>query len=400
MAEERFSLKPEMKTVLIIQAQMKQYRAPLFAKLHELLRSEGISLTVAYSAPEGSEGDRRDNCELPTEYGLKVRKHRLWQAGLVYQPLLQNALRSDLVIVEQANRNLLNHLLLPLSRAGVKRVAFWGHGRNPQQEQYSFSAWYRRKTLNWASWWFAYTKGTARYLESQGVGTSKISAVQNSVDTRELQERITKLTSQDRTVIRARLHIPANAPVGIFCGALDRSKGLAFLLNSCEVIRLAIPGFQLILVGAGREQLAFQSQIEGRPWVHWVGPQFGNAKAEFLSIADLFLLPCAVGLAILDAFAAGLPLFTTSHASHGPEIEYLEEGFNGLTSAHRPDSYAQAVISVFENRDSLLRLQDGAKKSAEKYSIENMAKNFAEGIRSCLELTGADRRVLGFERAS
>jgi L-malate glycosyltransferase len=390
-------VKPEMKTVLIIQAQMKQYRAPFFAKLYERLRGEGIALTVAYSAPAGLEAEKRDSCELPAEYGLKVRKHCLWRAGLMYQPLLQKALRSDLVIVEQANRYVLNHLLLPLSRAGVKRVAFWGHGMNPQQEQNSFSEWYRRKTLTWVSWWFAYTKGTASYLESQGFPVSRISAVQNSVDTREIQEHVNKSAPDDRTARRAQLDIPGVEPTGIFCGALDKSKDLPFLLNSCEIIKSAIPGFQLILVGAGREQLTIQRQIEGRPWVHWVGPQFGSSKAEFLSMADVCLLPCAVGLAILDAFAAGLPLFTTRHSSHGPEIEYLEEGVNGLMTAHRTDSYAKAVISVFEKKDSLLKLRDGAKKSAEKYSIENMTRNFAEGIQSCLELTGAGRRVLGLQ---
>jgi glycosyltransferase involved in cell wall biosynthesis len=108
--------------------------------------------------------------------------------------------------------------------------------------------------------------------------------------------------------------------------------------------------------------------------------------AEFLAISDAFLLPGAVGLAILDAFAAGLPMLTTRFEFHGPEIEYLEEGMNGLMSDHRPAAFAEAASSVLSKPELFNQLRAGAAASAEKYSIENMAGNFRSGIRSCLGL--------------
>ena len=389
-----------MKTVLIIQRQMKLYRAPLFAKLHGLLREEGIELTVAYSAPPHRETQKKDTCALPTEYGLKVKGYSFLPEGLLYQPVMRKALRSDLVIVEQANRHLLNHVLVPLSRAGLCRVAFWGHGKNGQPNRLAFSEWYRRITLNWVSWWFAYTKGTAKYLESQGVPMSRITAVQNAVDTLEIQEHLKGLTREDRKVLRSRWNIPAAAPVGIYCGVLDKSKSLPFLLEASKLLKAANPDFHLILVGAGPEQVELQKRIDGITWVHWAGPQFGKVKAELLSISDVFLLPSAVGLAILDAFAGGLPIVTTRHPAHGPEIEYLEPGINGLMTNHQPGAYAQEVTSLFAARDFLARLQLGAKASAGKYSIEDMAANFANGIQSCLGLRETIRKPLGFQRAS
>jgi glycosyltransferase involved in cell wall biosynthesis/peptidoglycan/xylan/chitin deacetylase (PgdA/CDA1 family) len=389
-----------MKSVLIIEAQMKQYRAPFYARLNDALRADGVRLTVAYSEPTPSEARKKDNCDLPPEYGLKVNLSWLWPNRLLHQPLLKAALTSDLVIVEQANKFILNHLLLPLARAGLRRVAFWGHGENLQTRRIRLSEWYRRKTLNWVSWWFAYTKGTAKYLDAHGVPTSKITAVQNSVDTQEIREHIKSLTAEDRGALRARLGIPGTAPVGILCGALDKVKGLPFLVESSRIIKARIPDFHLILVGGGPEQATVERLIEDLPWVHWVGPRFGKEKAEFLAISDAFLLPGAVGLAILDAFAAGLPMLTTQLKIHGPEIEYLEEGVNGLMSEHSPAAFAEAVSSVFSRSDRLAYLQAGAIASAEKYSIENMVANFRGGIRSCLGLSpsGAEVSERGFRK--
>jgi glycosyltransferase involved in cell wall biosynthesis/peptidoglycan/xylan/chitin deacetylase (PgdA/CDA1 family) len=389
-----------MKSILIIEAQMKQYRAPFYARLNEALRGDGIRLTVAYSEPPPSEARKRDNCELSPEYGLKVNGYWLWPNRLLRQPLLKAALTSDLVIVEQANKFILNHLLLPLARLSIRRVAFWGHGENLQPRRIRFSEWYRRKTLNWVSWWFAYTKRTAKYLEAHGVPASKITAIQNAVDTREIRECVSGLTTQDRAALRGRLGIPETASVGIFCGALYKGKDLPFLVESSRLIKARIPDFHLILVGGGPEQATVRRLIDDLPWVHWVGPRFGKEKAEFLAISDAFLLPGAVGLAVLDAFAAGLPMLTTRLKIHGPEIEYLEEGVNGLMSDHSPAAFAEAVSSVFSQRDYMAKLQEGAEAAAGKYSVEKMAENFRTGIRLCLGLSpsGAEVSERGFRK--
>jgi len=383
-----------MKKVLIIEAQIKQYRAPFYALLNESLRADGIQLTVAYSDPPHSDVERRDTSDLPLGYGLKVKGYWLWPNRLLYQPLLRAAWRSDLVIVDQGNRFLLNHLLLPLSRMGLHRVAFWGLGENLQAGQIGFSEWYRQKTLNWVSWWFAYTKGTAKYLIERGVPASKITAVQNSVDTRELRSHVKRFSEQERVALRVRLGIPASAPVGIFCGMLDRVKSVSFLVESSRIIKDRVPNFHLIIVGGGPESGSLEKLTENSPWIHSVGPRFGKEKAEFMAISQVFLLPGRVGLAILDAFACGLPLLTTALTIHGPEAEYLEENVNGLKTINEVGTYAASVCSLLSWHEDLARLQAGARTSAEKYSIENMTANFRTGIRSCLGLPASTVTVL------
>lgn len=373
------------KRVLIIQGQIKQYRAPFFEKLHEALEHDGVSLRVGYSSPPPADQVRRDNCDLPTRYGVKVKAIRAFGRKAIWQPLLGEVAVADLVVVEQAHKYLMNHLLLACSSLGVKRMAFWGLGENRQAGQLVISEWYRKQTLNRPDWWFAYTNGTADYLARRGVPREKITAVQNSIDTRELREQVATISQETICKEKAKLGIPPAAPVGVFCGMLAPVKSVPFLIESAKLVKMEIPEFHLIVAGGGPDALAVEKAASASgDWIHLFGPTFGAEKALLLRMADVFLLPGRVGLAILDAFAAGLPLLTTDIPIHGPEAEYLEEGVNGLKTEHEVGVYARAVIDVLNDPCELKTLTEGAAKSAQKYSIETMVQNFHDGILRCL----------------
>jgi glycosyltransferase involved in cell wall biosynthesis len=384
----------QMKKLLIIEAQMKRYRKPFYDFLHTALLEDGIQLQVAYSDPPPDDARKQDTCDLPAEYGLKVNGYWLWPNRILYQPLLRAITDCDAVIIDQGNRYLLNHLLLICSRLGIHRVAFWGHGDNRRVNRVPFSEWYRRVTLNWVNWWFAYTKGTARYLESQGIPAAKITTVQNSMDTREMRQQVMGFSKPDQDLLREQLGIPLSARVAIFCGTLDKQKNLPFLIESGRLIQERVADFHLILVGTGPEAETVERLSHGLSWIHCVGPKFGKDKAELMAISDVFVLPGAVGLAIVDAFAAGLPMLTARTEAHGPEIEYLEDGVNGLMSVPTTKAFAETVSSVLTERDYLVKLQAGANASAVQYSIENMVANFRVGIKSCLGLFSPRAGVL------
>ena len=300
-----------MKRVLIIQGQMKQYRVPLFDKLRAVLKEDGIALRVAYSAPPPWELAKNDNPDLSTEYGVKVPGRWFFGHRLLYQSAGAEIARADLVIVEQANRYAWNHLLLLLSALGRKRFAFWGLGENKQSGRSRLSEWYKRKILRRADWLFAYTEGTARFFAENGADPSRIISVNNAVDTGEVRRQCSSFSCEELDAARREIGIEPGEPVGIYCGMLDKVKGLDFLIASARKIRGAFGNFHLILVGGGPEKEAVESQIRGEDWIHAVGPQFGRRKAMLFKLSDLMLAPGRVGLVILDAFAAGLPLVAT-----------------------------------------------------------------------------------------
>ena len=374
----------KMKRVLIIEPEMMRYRVAFYEKLRAALRRHQITLRVAYSDPPAGDRPLGTTTDLPPEYGVKVRAFRGPGQRIVFQPLFREAAQADLVVVDQANRFILNHLLVAASFMGLKRVAFWGHARCLHASP--LSEWYKRQTLNWVDWWFAYTRGTAEYLAAQGVPPGKITNIENCIDIDGLRADLSDISGAELDQERARFGIDRNARVGIFCGTLYALKSVPLLLEAAKLIRSRIPEFHLVLIGGGSTYNGVGNHPStGSEWLHCVGPRFGREKARLLKLADVFLLPGAVGLAILDAFAASLPLITTDSLHHGPEIEYLEPGRNGLIVPPGADDYADAVVHLLNDAQRLASMRATAEETGRKHSIDRMVASFCDGIDRCLK---------------
>jgi L-malate glycosyltransferase len=375
-----------MNRVLIIEEQVKHYRVPFYEGLYAALRSDGIQLQVAYSEPRASERAKQDQSSLPEEYGIKIDGY--WFLNrLLLQPLFRKAAHADLVIIDEGNRFLMKHVLLPFSAWKLKKLALWGLGENKEPDRLAVSEWYKMKALHWITWWFAYTPGTVEYLVRHGFPGDRITMVQNSVDTRKIREWIANFSEAEVSAARSAIAIPPSVPVGIYCGTLDKVKKIPFLVESAKIVRRRIEDFHLIVVGRGSDLPYLEEQVAlNRKWLHWLGPSFTpeKDKALLFKMADICLMPGRVGLGILDSFAAGLPLLTTKIPIHSPEVEYLEDGCNGLVTEPSPQAYADAVIRLLSTQDELRTLKAGAQASCQRYSIETMVNNFHRGIRDCL----------------
>lgn len=374
-----------MKRVLIIQTLIKQYRAPFFDALHWQCLAEGISLRVAYSEPSTHEALKNDNANLDQTYGIKVPAWQPFAGKLNLQCCWGEIWKADLIVVEQANRHLNNYLLLLLSLLRIKKVAFWGHGQNLQGQANSWREWLKRRLIRAPDWWFAYTEGTRNYLVNQGVARSVITNVENSIDCSAFRTQVEAVTEVDKAALRASLGIPEATKTGLYCGAMYKEKRIEFLLESLLTIHNRYPEFHLILMGGGPDQHKVEAFVKTHSWCHYTGPTFGRQKACLFALADFILNPGAVGLGIVDGFAAGLPTLTTNYEHHGREIDYLQHAHNGLISENTQPSFVAAVQSVLESPALLETLRQGARQSSTHYSIENMAKNFCAGITSALQ---------------
>lgn len=371
--------------VLIVQAVAKHYRRPLFDRLHERLGRGGIGLTVIYSAPNSVEALKGDNIDLPAAYGRCVPGHWWFGNRVLYQPILSEVARSRLVILEQANKYLMSYPVLALGRLGVKKVAYWGHGHNMQANAPSFTERWKRALLSQVDWWFAYTQSGADYVASQGFDRRRITNVRNSVDTAAFSALVESVTPAEVQRQRARLDLAAGSRMAIFCGSLYEEKCLPFLIESADRVRREIKNFHLTLIGSGPMREAVEREARARDWLHFLGPLFGREKAEIFKIAEVFMNPGLIGLGVLDAFAAHLPVLTTDYPHHSPEIEYVREGCNGLITSHSSDRYAETVVRILSDRDLMATLRRGAAESAKSTEIDVMADQFLQGIRTCLD---------------
>jgi len=140
----------------------------------------------------------------------------------------------------------------------------------------------------------------------------------------------------------------------------------------------------MLIIGSGPDMDIIYEAQKTRDWIHYIGPKFGLERVKYFQLASLFLLPGAVGLAVLDAFALRTPMITTEFPYHGPEIEYLENGVNGLITQNSLKSYVDAVVEFFQNDALRKKLTQGCRDSSTKYTVEQMVDNYAEGIFKCL----------------
>jgi glycosyltransferase involved in cell wall biosynthesis len=371
-----------MPIVVIIYKNLPQWRRDFFNGLREALAVQGIELRLLYGQPGRRDALKNDTIEL--DWATKVPS-KIWEFGrfeLYWQPVLPFLKDADLVIVEQASKLLVNYVLLLQNALSVRKLAFWGHGKNMQATSANrLAEWVKRLVSTRVHWWFAYNEMSTRIVREMGFPAERITSVQNAIDTQSLTRARQALSEAEIAKVRAELGLRGNN-IGIYAGGLYPEKRIPFLLEALHLVRAQIPDFEMIFIGSGVDAHLVEQAASQHPWIHYVGPKFDNEKVPYYAVSKLFLMPGLIGLGILDSFTMGTPLVTTDIRLHSPEIEYLENGINGIcvTDAFNASAYANAIINLLCNKEQLEILVQGCKVSMHKYTVENMIENFKGGI--------------------
>jgi glycosyltransferase involved in cell wall biosynthesis len=364
-------------TVLIVQRRLTHYRVPLFEALRSALSVDGVKLRLVVGGAQSLEATKADEGIL--DWAEQAPSHYLLGGRLCWQDIRPWLPHTRHVIVTQENRLLMNWRLL--LAPGNTRVALWGHGRSfgASGLRARWAQALKASVSRRADWWFAYTAVSARTVEDFGYPSTRITTLNNTVDVQTLRMAIERQRRGDLGALRARLGL-TDGPVGVFIGSLYAGKRLELLLAAARRVREAVPGFQLLIGGDGALAGEIGRSSAGLPWVHCLGPVVGERKAEILAVADAVLGPGALGLGILDAFAAGVPAVVAEAPDHGPEVEYLRPGVNGLLSASDVPAYATAIRQAVQDPILAERLRDGALASAREYTLQAMVERFRRGI--------------------
>lgn len=357
------------KRVLIVQEVLAQYRLPFYEGLRSTLADHAVEVSLAHGSATGARAALRDEALL--DWAQFTENSYL--GPLVWQPTLRAALQADLVIVEHANRHVLNYLLVLLRRLRRPRplIAFWGHGGNLQAQQgQRWRGHLRQQTIRWPDWWFAYTSGSAERVTSVGFDAARVTVVQNAIDVSDyLDVARTKRSHQC-----------------VFSGGLHQHKRIAYLLEAARTAADLNPNFRLHILGDGPFRPMVMEAATDNKAVLYHGPTFGHHKARIIAASELMLMPGLVGLAVLDAFAAETPMVTTAQDYHSPEVEYLKNGENGILLPRDlvAADYARHVLGLLDDQKRLTRLRLGCRAGSAAFSMEAMVARFADGILSAL----------------
>lgn len=156
----------------------------------------------------------------------------------------------------------------------------------------------------------------------------------------------------------------------------DKLKSYHVLANALE--RLPHKSWRLLVAGDGDARGAVERALASLPEGHvlLLGRQEGDALSRLYQAADIFVWPAvneALGMAILEAQAAGMPVVAGQHGAVG---QIVEDGVTGLLVPERDDARFAAALGVL--------LDDPARVSA-------MGRAAWDRVRSRHDIAGAAR---------
>lgn len=369
-----------MTKVLVIQPVLSAYRVPFYERAVPLLAQRGFDLTVAYGTASEQFSQRGDSAEIacgaavPTRLvgsGVQPWALRRWQ-DLTPDP--------DLVIVQQTVKALETYPLLVRQRLrGRPGVAMWGHGRSYSTPQGRAAAACKQWLTRRCEWFFAYTQGGADHVIAKGFPSTRVTVLNNTIDTDSLRTQLDCVGDADVAAYRVQHGLTAGM-TALFLGGVDDAKGFSFLMSATSEAQRMLPDFRLLVAGDGeRRGDAETVQAAGGP-IRVLGRVEGREKALALRAADALAIPEWIGLVAIDSFLAGRPIVSTTHHSHSPEAEYLSPDITAWFGEHDPQSYAAALTGLLTNPARLASMQEACEAEQRNYPMSRMVEAFVDGV--------------------
>lgn len=361
--------------VAVIQPFVPTYRVGLFDAIERNLEPHGLRLEVWHDQPTGIVAARGNATSGP--WSVPITQHRLTvrRRNVTYRNVKRSAREVLAVVHGLASSNLETY---GLARDPGVRLMLWGHGRNFTSSGNGLDdrleGWLCRRARHM----FTYTDAGARHLTHAGIEPARITVVRNSTDTELLRRRQRECTTAEVDALRDRLELGGQRVV-LFVGAFDKPKRLPFLLESVDLMHEAEPSLVLLMAGAGPLDDYVADAAAARPYVKSLGRLDAEALGRLSHLTDLLLMPGRVGLVAVDSLALGIPLATTRHAFHAPEVEYLTEE-TSLWSADDPAAYAEAVIALLADPERRSDMARACLTAGDELSAELSSQRFVSGI--------------------
>jgi glycosyltransferase involved in cell wall biosynthesis len=271
--------------------------------------------------------------------------------------------------------------------AGVPVVVHTEHINNIRK---AGAGYIRRQRMSWLWWWAArharkflcVSADIADELAARRiVPREKLAVVLNGINTEPFREPV------DRAALRHSLGIAPDAPVIGTVGRLNEVKRQDLLLRAFARVRTDCPAARLLLVGDGpmRGELeGLAASLGAAGAVHFAGYQ--PQPERYLRVMDVFALTSrmeGLPLAILEAWAAGLPVVATSV---GGVPDLVACGRNGLLFPSDDEAALVGLLGqlLADPRRARALGEAGRGEVMGRYDLERMAADYDRHYRQLL----------------
>lgn len=165
----------------------------------------------------------------------------------------------------------------------------------------------------------------------------------------------------------------------IHIGRFEEQKNHEMIVEAIKILSNHYPNAQLFCFGEGSLEEKIRQQIEENKLdynIKLVGLT-DNPYAE-ITKSDLFILPSrweGMPITLIEAMGSGMPIIATDV---GGVTDMVSNGKSALICENNPKSLSDAIESLIQDMDLRYELGNTAKKRAQFFSAEQMAKKYEE----------------------
>lgn len=176
----------------------------------------------------------------------------------------------------------------------------------------------------------------------------------------------------------------------VYAGQLKRVKGLHHLLEALPRVRREVPGAHLEVAGDGPEGDRLRDQARDLGLgdaVAFRGRLPGDELRDLYRASRCLAFPVVwhepFGRVLLEAWAHGLPVVTTTRGGPG---EVVADGETGLLTRPRdPDALADALVRVLADDDLARDLREAGRAEVEAYRPAEVVPRYEAIYRDLVE---------------
>jgi len=347
-----------IRVLLIHAGKIPHYRIPIYCYLSTYLKNYGFSLAVI------SDGIQSDN---PYAIDFEYTAMPLSTSSIA-QVIKQH--RIDVIIdyMELRHRYLFPTYLVAKMLMG-KKMIYWGQGLDLADTKSPIKNLAYAVEQGMCDAIILYAEHLKKYIPRR---FHKKTFIANNTLYNEysgLPPCVTRESVLSQYGIKTKKNI-------ICMGRMQKRKRIDSLVEALKYMNRQDIG--LILVGPDTEGIL--DSIGGTN-IYKLGPIYGDRKFDLLTASDVYCLPGAVGLSIIDAFHCGLP-FVTEDGDESAEIMYLKNGINGfIVPRDNIQEMAEKLVFLIDNAAARMKFSEEAKKEIhENGSMEKMCAGFRDAL--------------------
>ena len=188
---------------------------------------------------------------------------------------------------------------------------------------------------------------------------------------------------RDRAAARRQLGLPAEGPVLLWVGRLEKLKGVDILISA--VAQLDERNFTLLIVGGDERAAELKAELRSQAQAAGVAAniRFEGAVAHddlpaYYSAADVCVVPSyyeSFGLVAVESMACGTPVVASRV---GGLVSTVTDGVSGYLIPWRcPEPFAEKLEVLLNNRELRANFSRAAQRSMERFAWERVGQEMA-----------------------